>query len=237
MIKHIRIENYRGLNLELIDCTNINIIIGSTKTGKTTILEEIHYGGRACKTLVNSKDYRQLRRNYWDARGELPDKEKDISILEMGMTVIYKDKNSLPSIMVNNISQSDYKRKEIDDISTLVHPRLDNKPKSYSLSIHKMKTIINAFSYTKLKILLIDDIEIDLPKSAFKPSLKWILERAKKRNIQLFISTHSIEIVLIILKLDSETKNITFFNLDTKDKKLSGELLERIRFDRGLDFK
>jgi AAA15 family ATPase/GTPase len=237
MIKHIRIENYRGLNLELTDCTKINIIIGSTKTGKTTILEEIHYGGRARKTVVNSKDYRQLRRNYWDARGELPDKEKDISILEMGMTVIYKDKNSLSSIMLNNISQFDYKKKEIDDLSTLVHPRLENKPKSYPLSIHKMKAIINAFSYTKLNILLIDDIEIDLPKTAFKPSLKWILERAKKRSIQLFISTHSIEIVLIILKLETDTKNITLFNLDRKDEKLSGESLERIRFNRGLDFK
>lgn len=91
-------------------------------------------------------------------------------------------------------------------------------------------------------ILLIDEIETAIHKDAFVKVYKWLVRAAKKSDVQVFATTHSIEAIDAILPSKKEQmESIVVFQLPDRGegeiKRFSGDLLHRLRFERGLDLR
>lgn len=104
------------------------------------------------------------------------------------------------------------------------------------------KTIEMALALQSAKngILLIDEIETSIHISALNEVFSWLVKSCLKQNIQLFVTTHSLEAVDAMITSDSQTDNIVGFQLNNHDnsvKRFSGDLLSRLRLDRGLDIR
>jgi AAA15 family ATPase/GTPase len=234
MIKNIKIENYRDLNLKLKDCTQINIIIGKSGSGKTTLLEQPYQTGNLIGNIIfryfyGFKQYVTIETDQIICSDDLIDYSKMIdSIVGEPVEMI--------------IADACYENKEIkyflEKIQQDLFPIRNNYVRQDGIGVKKFyKIITELFVVGQNGFVSIDDIEIGWHISVFEPYLKWILQTAKEKNVQLFISTHSLEIIDTVLNLVDNPDDITLFNLDRKQRqqRFSGELLKRIRFDRSLD--
>lgn len=104
------------------------------------------------------------------------------------------------------------------------------------------KTIAMALALQSAKdgILLIDEIETSIHTSALNEVFSWLVQSCLKQNIQLFVTTHSLEAVDAMITSNYPTDNIVGFQLNNEDnsvKRFSGDLLSRLRLDRGLDIR
>jgi AAA15 family ATPase/GTPase len=91
-------------------------------------------------------------------------------------------------------------------------------------------------------VLLIDEVEVGIHVSALANVFKWLVNAARKLNVQVFVTTHSLEALDAITFSDDDSaeEDIVVFRLKqteekTESKRLSGDLLHRLRFERGLD--
>lgn len=93
-------------------------------------------------------------------------------------------------------------------------------------------------SSTRGGVLLIDEVETSIHVSAFSQIFLWLVEACKRREIQLFITTHSLEAIDAMLQTSLDEDNIVAFRLNADGKppqRFSGDLLHRLRSERGLD--
>lgn len=93
-------------------------------------------------------------------------------------------------------------------------------------------------------ILLIDEVEVGIHVDALANVFKWLVKAARKLKIQIFVTTHSLEALDAIISADSSNSedDIVAFHLSqseekTECKRFSGDLLHRLRFERGLDLR
>lgn len=93
-------------------------------------------------------------------------------------------------------------------------------------------------------ILLIDEVEVGIHVGALTNVFKWLVDAARKLKIQIFVTTHSLEALDAIISTNSgQTEDdIVAFHLTqteerTQCKRFSGDLLHRLRFERGLDLR
>ncbi|NJL58201.1 ATP-binding protein [bacterium] len=87
-------------------------------------------------------------------------------------------------------------------------------------------------------ILLIDEIETSLHVSILSKVFTWLIEICRRRNIQLFLTTHSLEAIDAMLQPDIAIDRIVAFRLNSMGQpaqRFSGDLLYRLRSERGLD--
>lgn len=91
-------------------------------------------------------------------------------------------------------------------------------------------------------ILLIDEIEVGIHVGALANVFKWLVDAARKLEIQIFVTTHSLEALDALISTNPEqtADDIVAFHLTqteeiTQCKRFSGDLLHRLRFERGLD--
>jgi len=91
-------------------------------------------------------------------------------------------------------------------------------------------------------VLLIDEVEVGIHVGALSRVFKWLLDSAKELDVQVFITTHSLEALDALLSAGdvSDSEDIVAFHLTqtaekTDCKRYSGDLLQRLRFERGLD--
>lgn len=88
-------------------------------------------------------------------------------------------------------------------------------------------------------IMLIDEIETAIHISALEDIFRWLVQVCKQYNVQLFATTHSLEAVDAILKAASEdSDDLAAYRLAPSNqpvKRFAGDLLYRIRYERGLD--
>jgi AAA15 family ATPase/GTPase len=106
--------------------------------------------------------------------------------------------------------------------------------------IKKTLSMAIALQSAKDGILLIDEIETSIHVSALSQVFSWLVESCFKQNIQLFVTTHSIEAVDAIITSTTNIDNIVAFqlnNIDNSVKRFSGDLLSRLRLNRGLDIR
>lgn len=92
----------------------------------------------------------------------------------------------------------------------------------------------------KNDVLLIDEIETSIHVSALSRVFSWLVETCYKREIQLFVTTHSLEAIDAMLSTDIGEDNIVAFRLNSKGQppqRFSGNLLHRLRSERGLDMR
>jgi len=90
-------------------------------------------------------------------------------------------------------------------------------------------------------ILFIDEIETGIHVHAIQRVFAWLSAIATRRNVQVFVTTHSLEAIDAIVFGAREPKSeVVAFHLDqrseqTTAKRFDGELLARLRRERGLD--
>ncbi|MCP3143847.1 AAA family ATPase [Pyxidicoccus xibeiensis] len=90
-------------------------------------------------------------------------------------------------------------------------------------------------------VLLIDELETAIHVSALSKVFRWLLEACKQHDVQLFATTHSLEVVDAILGADTtEQEDIVGFRLErsetgTTARRFGEDLLKRLRYERGLD--
>ncbi|NQT36227.1 MAG: AAA family ATPase [Planctomycetes bacterium] len=105
------------------------------------------------------------------------------------------------------------------------------------------RTLMMAMSLIAVRggVLLIDEIETAIHKSALGPVFRWLVEACRQYNVQLFATTHSLEAVDAILQsLLSDPTEVVGYRLEQTDqattaKRYDGEMLHRLRHERGLD--
>jgi AAA15 family ATPase/GTPase len=119
------------------------------------------------------------------------------------------------------------------------HQKLGFAP-FYTFGDGLKKTLLIALALPLAKngILLIDEIETSIHFSALSQVFTWLIKACKINKIQLFVTTHSLEAVDAMLDADSEKDEVVAFRLNGDDKqpqRFSGELLQRLRSNRGLD--
>ena len=88
-------------------------------------------------------------------------------------------------------------------------------------------------------VLLIDEIETSIHASALSRVFTWLIETCRRRKIQLFVTTHSLEAIDAMLQPEiSRLEDVVAFRLNHKGQapqRFSGDLLHRLRSERGLD--
>lgn len=94
-----------------------------------------------------------------------------------------------------------------------------------------------------------DEAEAGIHVGAQQRFFAWILQMARQRQVQVFMTTHSLEALdalLMTMPSDAAEDEVVVFQLHrnqtqmpTSDlvqaKRFAGDLLHRLRFDRGLD--
>lgn len=91
-------------------------------------------------------------------------------------------------------------------------------------------------------VLLIDEIEAGIHVSALQRVLSWLIAAAKRLNVQIVATTHSLEAVdaMLAAQID-EPASLVAFHLPALGKgdikRFTGDSLDNLRFERGLDIR
>ena len=89
--------------------------------------------------------------------------------------------------------------------------------------------------------LFIDEIETAIHVSALTKLFRWLVNACHEHNVQLFVTTHSLEAIDAILDADpTSEEDIVAYRLErvgeeTKARRYGEDLLKRLRFERGLE--
>jgi AAA15 family ATPase/GTPase len=107
------------------------------------------------------------------------------------------------------------------------------------------RTVLLTTTLLSLKaggLLFIDEVEAGIHVSGLANVFNWLVEAARKLEIQLFVTTHSLEALDTLISANSEqtADDIVVYQLTqteerTENKRFSGDLLHSLRFDSGLD--
>lgn len=85
---------------------------------------------------------------------------------------------------------------------------------AYGDGMKKAILLLSAVLRARDGILLLDEFETAIHISAMKPVFSWIIETAIKLNVQIFMTSHSIEAIETVLKCSQELKeNIRMLTL------------------------
>lgn len=93
-------------------------------------------------------------------------------------------------------------------------------------------------------VLLIDEVEVGIHIKGLARVFAWLVQAAKTCEVQLFVTTHSLEALDALLAAlpDAEKEAITAFHVQqsteqTECKRYAGSLLQRLRTQRGFDIR
>lgn len=107
--------------------------------------------------------------------------------------------------------------------------------------VRRIVTMALALIEARDGVLLIDEIETAIHKDALARVFQWLVAAAEHYNVQLFVTTHSLEAVDAILEsLPSDPTQVVGYRLQRTDRattarRYDGEMLQRLRHERGLD--
>ncbi|HWO24268.1 MAG TPA: AAA family ATPase [Kofleriaceae bacterium] len=105
------------------------------------------------------------------------------------------------------------------------------------------RILLMALGVTRARggVLLIDEIETAIHVSVLGHVFRWIVEACAANDVQLFVTTHSLEAIDAILAADTTPEeDIVGYRLDPTETTVSAhrygeDLLKRLRFERGAD--
>lgn len=93
-------------------------------------------------------------------------------------------------------------------------------------------------------VLLIDEVETGIHVGALGRVFSWLVDSACKMGVQVFVTTHSLEALDALIAAPSidAGADLVVFQLTqgeerTQSKRFAGDLLHRLRFERGLDLR
>lgn len=90
-------------------------------------------------------------------------------------------------------------------------------------------------------VLLVDEIETAIHVSVLAKVFRWMLDACKEYNVQLFVTTHSLEALDAVLAADTTPEeDIVGYRLGSSSdsitaKRYGEDLLKRLRSERGID--
>jgi predicted ATPase len=90
-------------------------------------------------------------------------------------------------------------------------------------------------------VLLIDEIESSLHVTALGSLFSWLVKSCEELDVQLFATTHSLEAVDAMIEAESKNLDrVVGYHLEAPNgvpqvQRLDGQLLHRLRYERGLD--
>ncbi|WP_322907348.1 AAA family ATPase [Paenibacillus sp. SGZ-1009] len=113
----------------------------------------------------------------------------------------------------------------------------------YGDGVRRILTIATAMIRARNGLLLIDEVETAIHSKLLKKFFNWLVTNCKVYNIQLFITTHSLEAIDAILSADQAHLNeMTTYRLErSKDrdktvaKRFIGEDMYALRYELGQD--
>jgi len=124
----------------------------------------------------------------------------------------------------------------------LKHERLGPAPLSvFGDALRRAVLLANTLPSLEGGVLLIDEIEAGIHVSTLQGVFGWLARAARKLGVQVVAATHSLEAVdAIALAARDEARDLVIFHLDkteheTRVKRVDGDLLLRLRRERGLD--
>jgi hypothetical protein len=91
-------------------------------------------------------------------------------------------------------------------------------------------------------VLLIDELETAIHKDGLGRVFKWLVKACQFFDVQMFATTHSLEAIDALLTAEIATPaDLVAFQLPergkTNVKRFDGDILENLRFERGLDIR
>jgi AAA15 family ATPase/GTPase len=113
----------------------------------------------------------------------------------------------------------------------------------YGNGMYKAFYIASAALLSENGILLVDEIEAGIHKEALRKFVRYLINLCASRKIQLFLTTHSLEMIDLILEYDKKwLSGIAAYNFRndegvTKVRRYSGEKLAELRNNMGLDIR
>lgn len=106
----------------------------------------------------------------------------------------------------------------------------------------RVLSIALALQSVKGGVLLIDEVETAIHKDAFSKFFSWLIQAGEFFRVQIFATTHSLEAIDAILSVSlKQPDQLVAFQLPDRDsktkevKRFSGDILESLRFDQGID--
>jgi len=121
---------------------------------------------------------------------------------------------------------------------SIKHQVLGNTP-LYIFGDGFKRALIMAITLMSIEngILLIDEIETSIHVSALSEIFSWLVKTCQTREIQLFVTTHSLEAIDAMLEAINDKDDIVGFKLNKEGlppQRFTGDILDGLR-ERGLD--
>lgn len=223
-LTELKIEDYRVVkNLEVKDLSDINVLTGSSCVGKTTVLDYIYnnyenniYMSSRPRLIFNGLNTETTKEFFTESK---------FNILE------------LLQIVNNNISDFKLEPNSFDFYI------LENGKwlyfKQCGNTIETIIEILIKIANAQNKILLIDDIDFNARLS--EDVFKTIFDLCIKYEVQLFITTHSLELIEGMLEYDKTgfMRFITLLNKpnQTFGRVLTGTEVKKSKEDFGLEIR
>ena len=218
-------ERYRGLRdkIELSEHGEVEMFIGEIK--ETFNNTNIHVEIDNFKRITRIVDKELLKCSF----------VKTIDyMVQNPINAIVRNKNikSIAVELLKNFDEDITDIRYISDNGERYIPVVDICDKEYMpLSMYgdgmrKVLTMINAMAYTENGVVLIDEFENGIHTSVMNIAFKFMLKLAEKLNIQLFLTTHSIEAVDKILEISKENSDdLRVIRLRKKNRKIFPKIM------------
>jgi len=109
--------------------------------------------------------------------------------------------------------------------------------------IRRVLAMATSIASVRGGLLLIDEIETAIHKDALTRVFEWLVQACKHFDVQLFATTHSLEAIDAILAAElCDPESLVAFRLPEVHghkavKRFSSDILDNLRFERGLDIR
>jgi ABC-type branched-subunit amino acid transport system ATPase component len=108
--------------------------------------------------------------------------------------------------------------------------------------VRRVLTMALNLVHSSQGVLLIDEIETAIHKDALARIFTWLVSAAEHYGVQLFATTHSLEAVdaLLTAQIGDQAEVLAFHLPDRGEgtiKRFEGDILDNLRFERGLDIR
>lgn len=151
---------------------------------------------------------------------------------------------------IENVGLTASEKFNYDTNLTIKHQLKGELPISvYGDGIKKIVALADGILGAKDGVLLIDEIETSVHRSILKETMEWLIKACIMYNVQIFLTTHSIELCDTILEISEELKNdlvkeelvsmITLFNKndDIVIRNLDGKSAFKMREDYDMELR
>lgn len=178
-LPRLDIEHYKAFEkLELENLGQINLIVGANNCGKTTVLDYVfdtyhRVGNHFPIKFVHTHKVLGLPFLVPRSPQESAEIARLLAIADPGITRV-EEKSTL-YVYHQRIGSVDF-------------PRLGS-------GVQRLIQIALAISHSENGVVLIDDAETGLHPAIMYEAFAWIVQWAKKHNVQMFLTTHSLDLV------------------------------------------